>query len=265
MNDPNQADPNLADPNLVDPSHDAIGPATGRSFDLGRTISRGLAIYGRRFIPFTALSALMTAPLFLFAFLLVEGVIPPSTGSLVGYGIVATLLAQLVLLVLFHATVESLRGRPARVAASFRAILPRFPTAIGVAILSALVVGLGMLALIVPGLILLTKLWVAIPAAVIEKTGVTDSMSRSWNLVTGNGWAVFGIILVFWIPEIVPEKIFEHLFETGEATFTMYLVVPAVISVFVSAASAAVTAVGYYDLRVAAEAIDLEDLASAFD
>ena len=54
----------------------------------------------------------------------------------------------------------------------------------------------GFLLLVVPGLFLLT-IWIAvIPAIVLEGRGIGESFGRSHDLVRGNGWNVFGVIVL---------------------------------------------------------------------
>lgn len=53
----------------------------------------------------------------------------------------------------------------------------------------------GVMLLIVPGLILVT-IWAVAPAAIrIESTGAIESLRRSQQLVRGNGWRVFALVL----------------------------------------------------------------------
>jgi hypothetical protein len=54
----------------------------------------------------------------------------------------------------------------------------------------------GFLALIVPGLILITIWAVVAPAIVVENQGVIDAFGRSRELVRGNGWNVFFAVLL---------------------------------------------------------------------
>lgn len=72
--------------------------------------------------------------------------------------------------------------------------------------LLSLVVGicvtLGFILLIVPGLFLLTIWAVAAPAVVIEGRGVFDALGRSRELVRGNGWNVFGVIVIVFVLNI---------------------------------------------------------------
>ena len=52
------------------------------------------------------------------------------------------------------------------------------------------------LLLVVPALYLLTMWAVLLPVVVVERPGAFDAFGRSRQLVRGNGWKVFGIILL---------------------------------------------------------------------
>ncbi len=64
------------------------------------------------------------------------------------------------------------------------------------AILAGLGIVLGLLLLIVPGLILMTWWAVIIPVVVLERKSAGEAFSRSRALVRGNGWGVFGVIVL---------------------------------------------------------------------
>lgn len=63
-------------------------------------------------------------------------------------------------------------------------------------IVFGLIVVLGFIALIVPGLLFLTWFCLFAPAIVIERRGAFDAFNRSRELVRGNGWRVFGVVIV---------------------------------------------------------------------
>jgi hypothetical protein len=80
----------------------------------------------------------------------------------------------------------------------FSSVSPVLPALIAVSILGGIGITIGFLLLIVPGLILLTFWSVVAPVTVIERPGVFRAFGRSWELVRGYGWPVFGtIVLVF--------------------------------------------------------------------
>jgi hypothetical protein len=109
---------------------------------------------------------------------------------------IAIAIQQLLLGALTRGAAGALIGRDVDVSASYQYAFSRLGPLIGLAILIALVVGIGFFLLFVPGIIVLVFLAVSVPAFIIEGLGVTDSMSRSWKLVSGSWWHVFGVILV---------------------------------------------------------------------
>ena len=79
------------------------------------------------------------------------------------------------------------------------AVRGKIPSIAGAAILAGLGIGIGFLLLIVPGLFLLTIWVVVIPVLVLENRGVFESFGRSRDLVSGNGWNVFGVIVLTYL------------------------------------------------------------------
>jgi hypothetical protein len=78
----------------------------------------------------------------------------------------------------------------------FKSVGPVVLPLIGLAIIAGIAIAIGFVLIIIPGLILLTWWAVAPPAMVIERAGVFGSLGRSRELVRGNGWNVFGTILL---------------------------------------------------------------------
>ncbi len=86
----------------------------------------------------------------------------------------------------------------------FSAAAPYVSTLILNGFVYAVAVFFGFLALIVPGLILITIWAVVAPSIVVEDKGVFEAFGRSRELVRGNGWRVFGtIVLAFLIVVVV--------------------------------------------------------------
>jgi hypothetical protein len=78
----------------------------------------------------------------------------------------------------------------------FRSVSPVLAPLLWTAILVGAGVFLGVLAFIVPGLILLTQWAVAAPVVVIEKRTAIEAIGRSRQLVRGHGWQVFSVLVV---------------------------------------------------------------------
>lgn len=77
-----------------------------------------------------------------------------------------------------------------------RSVEPVFWPLAAVSILFGLGVGVGFILLIVPGLFLLVIWSVVAPVTVLERPGVFAAFGRSRALVRGNGWNVFGVIVL---------------------------------------------------------------------
>jgi hypothetical protein len=79
---------------------------------------------------------------------------------------------------------------------TFEKVSPKLGTIIVAGILLGIAIAIGLALLIAPGLFLLT-IWIAvIPAIVLENRGIMESFGRSRDLVRGNGWNVFGVIIL---------------------------------------------------------------------
>jgi hypothetical protein len=77
-----------------------------------------------------------------------------------------------------------------------RSVEPVLLALLGVSVLFAFGVAIGFVFFIVPGLILLVMWSVVAPVTVLERPGVFAAFGRSRQLVRGNGWAVFGVIVL---------------------------------------------------------------------
>jgi hypothetical protein len=67
---------------------------------------------------------------------------------------------------------------------------------VAVSILFGIGVAVGFILLIIPRLILLVIWSVVAPVTVLERPGVFPAFRRSRELVRGNGWNVFGVIVI---------------------------------------------------------------------
>jgi hypothetical protein len=95
-------------------------------------------------------------------------------------------------------------GRQAHsVADLLRSVEPVLLRLMAVSIVFALGVALGFLLFIIPGVILLVIWSVVAPVTVLERPGVFAAFGRSRELVRGNGWSVFGVILLVGLAVIV--------------------------------------------------------------
>ncbi len=86
-------------------------------------------------------------------------------------------------------------------------VRPRLPALIGAGLFGGLFIALGLVLFIVPGLLLLTRWALVAPVIVIEGRPAGPSFLRSTELVRGNGWTVFGVIIATLLIAVVAHSI----------------------------------------------------------
>jgi hypothetical protein len=120
-------------------------------------------------------------------------------------GLFGAILATLISLVgvfwlqgaLAEAVADVRDGRPdLSLSETLARVRPRLGSLVGAGILAGLGVALGFVLLIVPGLYLLTIWSLIVPVIVLEGRPALESFGRSRALVRGNGWNVFGVIVL---------------------------------------------------------------------
>lgn len=162
--------------------------------------------------------------------------------------ILLDLIASAVFTGMITELVSDLREgrRDASAGQLLRAVRPVLGELIVVSLASALVEAIGFYALFVPGLILLTLWSVAAPVVVIEHPGGLRALSRSPELVRGNVWAVFRVILFFGLLILAGLAL---AVLAGSAGAAADLVVQVVVSVLLLPLVSLASAVLYFRLR----------------
>lgn len=175
-----------------------------QKLDTAGTLERIFEMYSRQF------SVLLPAALIIY--------LPVALLQIVaGANLLLALLALVVALIagtLFQgAVVQAVRDmqdgkRDLSVGEVIASAMPFVLPLIGAGILAGLGIAIGLILFIVPGLILLTIWSLIAPVIVVEKSGVTGAFPRSQHLVKGNGWRVFGVLIVMFLIAIVTQQIF---------------------------------------------------------
>lgn len=142
------------------------------------------------------------------------------------------------------------------------------PLMIG-SLLFGLGVAFGSILLIVPGIILAVSWAVFASAIVVEGQSATGGLGRSWNLMSGRRWPVFGTFLLLFIAIIIVNfiigLILGGLFAFGGDVDGVTVggeFLNIIVSILTTPILAIATVVIYFDLRVRKEGFDVELLAS---
>jgi len=140
--------------------------------------------------------------------------------ALIG-GIFGALLGELVTIVaLFLLTaalveaVQDVRDGTVNlsVGQTFSAAVPFIGPVAVASILAGIAIAIGLAIIIIPGLFLITVWCLIIPAIVLERAGAFASFGRSWQLVRGHFWNVFGILFAVFVIQFAVGLVLELIF-----------------------------------------------------
>ncbi|MCE9572757.1 MAG: hypothetical protein K8W52_06330 [Deltaproteobacteria bacterium] len=170
-------------------------------FTVGEVLTVGFRVWGKNILSFGVITALIYLPLIVPLVVLTQGemtvhrlhlinqIHQASPGALVLLNIIAGAA-------LTYGVVMELQGQRASFGACVATGLKRFLPSLVVSLLVMLCVVLGILALVIPGMILSCMLAVATQASVIERPGLIGALKRSRTLTAGNRWGIFGLMMV---------------------------------------------------------------------
>lgn len=236
------------------------------------------------YLQLAAVAAVILLPYIILVVLV--GANPADVSRVLGLNAILLLSAAVIEGAIVVAVSESYLNGTTRVAEALASAAKRFPALIGVAILRSIVVGFGVAALVlIPGIVLgvlfrsnplamgiLLFLLAIVPTfylmlrtmfmtavLMLERTGVVESVGRSWNLAGGQMWRVLLTMLLAWV-------IYFGLFFILSLAVNLLLsrnptvsaVLSAIVMCFAYPFVGVVTTLLYYDLRVRKEGFDLE-------
>jgi uncharacterized membrane protein len=234
-------------------------------FRVGHVISRSFALLFRHFLMFFLITLVAFSPLLLLRQGSEAAATDPAQ-ALITLGIGFVLLMVLSMFssaIILHGTFQDMRNRPINLLESLKVAFRRLLPLLALGLIESVLLILGLILLIVPGLILYTMWLVAVAACVVERTGPWRSLRRSQQLTKGHRWKIFGLFLLLLVLSLVNPLL--QLVLNATAGATAAAIGNAIWTAIGSAFSSVVIAVAYYDLRVAKEGIDIEQIASVFD
>jgi hypothetical protein len=162
---------------------------------------------------------LLTIAVIVYVVAAIVSAILQLTGGLFGslLGFLVTIVAAFLLTAALVKAVQDVRdGRvDLSVGQTLSAATPLIGSVAIASILAGIGITIGLFLLIIPGLFLITAWCLIVPTIVLEGAGPFDSFSRSWQLVKGSFWNVFGILfmvfLILFAADIVLALIFGSL------------------------------------------------------
>jgi hypothetical protein len=203
---------------------------------VGDPILEGWAIY-RRFWEHLVLIALFT-----YVVVSVISLVLALAGGFLGElgGIVVSIAGVFLLQGALVEAVADVRDGRADLTlfATLGRVWPLIGKIVAASLLAGLVIAIGFLLIIFPGLYLVTIFSVVVPVIVLERTGVFEAFSRSRALVRGYGWTVFGVILVTFVLNLIASLVLTsllHGLSNVAAQYISSVVVNTLLAPFVAA------------------------------
>lgn len=241
-------------------------------------------IYLDNFVPLITIVAVVTGPILVLQGLLQLGVFNDIaavdianaesigdliSGSQIAAGVVLGLLGWAASALAAGAVVKAVAdihlGRPVDWQDSIRFALPHLgPLLIG-SLLFGLGVATGIVFFIVPGVFLAVSWAVFSPAVVIERMSGAAALGRSWNLMAGRRWPVFGAFIVMVIITSIVSSVLGRALG-GSADFTFVdVIVGAAVGVLTTPLLGVTVVVVYFELRARKSGYDAMRLAAEVD
>ena len=159
---------------------------------------------------------------------------------------------------------QDIRGQRFDLATSIRRGLARLLPVLATSVSTSIIIFVGLLLLVVPGLIFLTMFLVAVPACVVEGLGPVQSLGRSHALTKGYRWGIFAVYIVPLLVLAIASFILQAI-GAGIAGITGAAIASFIAVAVISPYQALVAIVAYHDLRSVKEGLDIEQLAAVFD
>jgi hypothetical protein len=192
-----------------------------RPLSLGEILDRTFSMYRRNFLLFMGIAgipAILRLTLGLgqifyrartIAGIMRDGttpvIVPGGTAPGIAFGFIVAGLTIIVAGVMYMfsqgatilAVTDLYLGRSTGIVQSFRRVWNSFGSLFGVLFLNGLVTGLATLALVIPGIYVACRLFVCLPAALIEDRGPRESLSRSFELTRDFAGRAFIILVLY--------------------------------------------------------------------
>ena len=245
-----------------------------RPLSVGEILDVSFQLYRRHFAALAMVALICSGlPVLLSLFIGASGGIWQHLWlSLAYYGIFVLLNAIATAATVFVVS-ESYLGRPLSAGEALSRATPFLWRVIACSILTGLLVMVGLVLFIVPGVVLLCGLILSIPALVLEPgSTASGALARSWALTRGSRLRILAmlvtLVLLVYVPIVALSALAALVLPDstpgGDMTGGLVgLVMAAVMQLFLYPLFYCVLTVSYYDLRVRKEGFDLELLASS--
>lgn len=186
--------------------------------------------------------------------------------------VVSTLATAFVTAAATRIAADAYIGNSEAPGQAIRNVARRTLPLVGLTIISAIGIAIGWLMLLVPGLLLQAAWAVAVPALILEGTGVIAALGRSYALTKSRFLLALGVVWSVWLLEFVLSvglsSVLGYLIATNDSTTGDVIIqsVSNTVSSIVTTPLVATAIVAlYFDLRIRSEGFDVQMMLSRLD
>lgn len=246
---------------------------------VGESLDAGFRLWRRHFVTFFLLSLVAVAPAqVLSAWYFISNVITVNDfgemlvmdpdgfrrGSL-AIGVIGLLLQAIAWGALMNYGVKVYVGQQISVGDAARGALQRLLPFIGLSVVYFVMIGLGAILLLIPGLFLAVRYVLSFPAFYGEALGPGGSLKKSGALTAGRWWRTFALFLIAYLFTAIVTGLVGALMFTVQLTpdnmvgyFLIAAALDTVIGALFTPLIPCMMIVAYYDGRVRKEGFDIE-------
>jgi hypothetical protein len=215
-------------------------PSTpGQRLDIGGVLTRVFETYRDQaglFLPGAFIIFLPVA--------ILSGLAQGSVASALVFGLVAGILNLIAIYAYQGFVAEAVRDiqdhvRDLDMGSLFRSVAPVIVPLFLASVLAGIGIFIGFVLIIVPGLVLI----------ILERRGVIEAFGRSRELVRGNGWQVFAVIVVIALVQIIVSAVLSAIINVFAASVVGSAVATLLTSTLVAPIAAIAAAVMFLELR----------------
>ena len=259
---------------------ESVAPPSRQALGAGSIVSESFSILFGNIVAVVVISAV---PVFLGIMLsaalvglpVALGVQDPNffePGAGVGFAastLVNVLVYGVVIAGLVQLAYDAKLGRPHKIAQYFSAAIATILPNVVQMLIVGILVGIGLVLLVIPGIWVMAVFAVVVPALVIERVGF-GAMGRSRFLTKDYRWPIFGTYILVWICAMLLNfaAIFlVGLFIAGAGTFGLVIAAlfQAILFSFSYGLSSIATSLIYARLREIKEGVSVDDLVAVFE
>lgn len=253
-----------------------------RPLTLGELLDRTFVLYRKHFIVFAGIAGLPW--LAVLAVQLIQVAVDPSQEirpAMLGWFFGVVVLSAIAATASQAATIVAVSqlhlDRSITIAQAFSALRGRIGELCLITISVGFLIGLGIIACIVPGILLALRWAIVVPVAVLEHAPLRVSMSRSAELTDGDRGRIFMIFLLYFILNIAMTFVWEAPIVVATIAASREAATPPVWTLVLAPIGGFFTqclvgplltiamSLVYYDARVKKEAFDIEHMMEQLD